>query len=348
MYRRAVLLMLLCVAGVMNARAAHERNDHDMASDMHMQMQMHMSNEPIGVMGGHTHSTGMWMFSYRFMRMDMDGNRDGTHRVSRSDVLSDYMIAPLNMTMDMQMFSAMYGVNEKLTVMVMAPYLDKEMDHVTRMGTKFTTRTSGFGDVTLGSLLTLRHWDRHELDLNLGLGLPTGSINEKDDTPAGNNQHLPYPMQLGSGTWNLIPGLTYLGNNEALSWGAQGIAVFRLGENSNDYSLGNRFNLTGWVTRDWTAQWSTSLRADALWWGNIDGSDKKLSPMAPAMVPTADPDLRGGRRLDLLLGASFAPSSGWFKGQRFAAEVGAPVYQNLDGPQLETDWTVTLGWQLMF
>jgi len=37
---------------------------------------------------------------------------------------------------------------------------------------------------------------------------------------------------------------------------------------------------------------------------------------------------------------------GWFEGQRIAAEFGAPVYQNLDGPQLQTDWTVTVGWQL--
>jgi len=154
-------------------------------------------------------------------------------------------------------------------------------------------------------------------------------------------------MQLGSGTWDLLPGLTYLGNNDTLNWGAQGVAVVRLGDNDNDYTLGDRFNLTGWIAKNWTSQWSSSLRVNGEWWGNIDDSDKKLSPMAPNMVPTADPDKRAGRRFDLLLGASFAPASGWFQGQRFAAEFGAPVYQNLDGPQLETDWTVTFGWQLV-
>jgi len=336
---KITLSVLMMALATISVRAEH--TGHDMVNHSHI------SNEPIGVLGAHAHSTGDWMFSYRFMRMDMEGNRDGTDRLSTRDVLSEYMIAPLNMTMDMHMLGAMYGVNDNLTVMFMAPYLNIEMDHVTRMGGKFTTKTSGIGDVKLSSLFTLKRWGMHELDFNLGLSLPTGSINEKDDTPAGNNQHLPYPMQLGSGTCDLIPGLTYLGNNDALSWGAQGIAVLRLGENSNDYTLGNRFNLAGWVAKDWTKQWSTSFRADAQWWDNIDGSDKKLPLMAPAIVPTADPDLRGGRRLDLLLGASFAPASGWFEGQRFAAEVGAPIYQNLDGPQLETDWIVTLGWQLV-
>ena len=334
------LLLLLCIA-VFNTNAAEHAGHH-------LENHTHIGNEPIGVMGGHAHTQGDWMFSYRAMRMDMDGNLDDSDRISTSKVLDDYMIAPKSMTMDMQMVGAMYGVNDDLTVMLMAPYLDIEMDHVTRMGRKFTTRTHGIGDVKFSSLYKLRQWGMHELNLNAGVSFPTGSIDEKDDTPAGRNQHLPYPMQLGSGTYDLLPGLTYLGRNADISWGAQGIAVIRLGDNDNDYTLGDRFNLTSWISNAWTPQWSSSFRVNAEWWGNIDGSDEKLSPMAPNMVPTADPDLRAGRRFDLLLGGSFAPASGWFEGQRFAAEFGAPVYQNLDGPQLEADWTLTLGWQLAF
>ena len=35
-------------------------------------------------------------------------------------------------------------------------------------------------------------------------------------------------------------------------------------------------------------------------------------------------------------------------GTRFAVEGGVPVYQNLDGPQLETDWVLTAGFQYAF
>jgi len=42
--------------------------------------------------------------------------------------------------------------------------------------------------------------------------------------------------------------------------------------------------------------------------------------MAPMMVPTADPDHRGGRRFDLHAGAAFTPRDGLLQGQRFALE----------------------------
>jgi hypothetical protein len=335
--KSALLVMLGVWAGLSNATDEHVHHaTHD-----------HFGNEPIGVMGAHSHTTGDWMFSYRAMRMEMDGNRDGSSRISTGDVFAEgFMIAPTNMTMDMHMFGTMYGVNDDLTVMLMAPYIDMEMDHVTGMGVKFTTETDGIGDVKLSSIFRLKQWGNHQLNLNAGISVPTGSIDEKDDTPMGSNQHLPYPMQLGSGTWDLIPGLTYTGHHSDLSWGAQGVAVVRIDENDNDYTLGDRFHASGWVAKDWIPEFSSSLRVNGQWWGNIDGSDKKLPMLAPTMVPTADPDLRGGRRFDLLVGAAFKPSSGFFKGQRVALEYGQPVYQNLDGPQLETDWTLTLGWQL--
>lgn len=33
---------------------------------------------PLGVMGDHVHNAGEFMVSYRFSRMSMEGNRDGT------------------------------------------------------------------------------------------------------------------------------------------------------------------------------------------------------------------------------------------------------------------------------
>jgi len=337
---RALALVLTGIYTGGSAAAEHEHAHHKAEHT-------HIGNEPIGVMGAHAHAQGDWMFSYRAMRMEMDGNRDGSSRMSTAEVFAEgFMVAPENMTMDMHMLGAMYGVNENLTVMLMVPYLDIEMDHITKMGVKFTTKTDGIGDVKLSSLYRLKQWEHHELNLNAGISFPTGSIDEKDDTPAGANLHLPYPMQLGSGTYDLMPGLTYIGHDDDLAWGAQGVAVVRLGDNDNDYTLGDRFHLSSWLSKDWTPAFSSSVRLNAEWWGNIDGTDKKLPPMGPSMVPTADPDLRAGRRFDLLVGASISPASGILRGHRFAVEYGQPVYQNLDGPQLETDWTATFGWQL--
>jgi hypothetical protein len=37
-----------------------------------------------------------------------------------------------------------------------------------------------------------------------------------------------------------------------------------------------------------------------------------------------------------------------FKGQRIALEVGIPIYQELDGPQLKQNWSLKTGWQWVF
>jgi len=65
----------------------------------------------------------------------------------------------------------------------------------------------------------------------------------------------------------------------------------------------------------------------------------------PSMVPTADSNRRAGERLDLLFGLNVLIPDGWMKGHRFALEGGFPIRQSLDGPQLESDWRITFGWQ---
>lgn len=45
---------------------------------------------------------------------------------------------------------------------------------------------------------------------------------------------------------------------------------------------------------------------------------------------------------------SLVAQRGALRGHRLALEVGAPVYQDVNGLQLETDWVATLGWQRAF
>jgi hypothetical protein len=60
------------------------------------------------------------------------------------------------------------------------------------------------------------------------------------------------------------------------------------------------------------------------------------------MAAAADPDTQGGSRVDLALGLNLWHTG---NGARFAIEAGVPVYQNLDGPQLGTEWFMTTGLQ---
>ena len=300
---------------------------------------------PIGVMGDHAHDEGESMISYRYMFMDMDGNRSGSHRIGNTEVLSNYMVTPTDMEMHMHMLSFMYAPIDDFTLMAMFPFTEISMNHLTRAGTTFKTQASGLGDIQITGLWKLLDGRSHRAHFNAGVSLPSGSIDERDDTPAGAQSKLPYPMQLGSGTVDLRPGLTYSGEHERVSWGSQAIGTVRLGENDNDYTLGDRFDASMWgayAPSDWL---SGSLRIAYQHWGNIDGADPDLNPM---MISTADPDLRGGTRWDLGIGMNFYVPEGPMEGFRLAGEMLLPFYQDLDGPQLETDLTLVFGAQMTF
>jgi hypothetical protein len=303
------------------------------------------------------------------MRMHMEDNRDGTDDLSPEEIVTSVpnrffgrpmqpptlRVVPLKMDTDMHMVGAMYAPSDTLTLMAMTSYIDREMDHLTfagpagttRLG-NFTTRTNGFGDSTLGALIRLYEDDVHHAHVNAGLSLPTGSIDEEDDVLTPMNmrvrQRLPYAMQLGSGTVDAKPGITYYGHDGAFGWGAQYMATLRLGRNSEDYSLGNKHELTAWGSYSLKPWASLSLRLTGETEADIDGIDSNI--VAP--VQTANPDNYGGERISAGIGLNTVVPSGALKGHRFAAEVTLPVYQDLNGPQMERDYAFTLGWQKSF
>ena len=300
---------------------------------------------PAGVPAGMSPKRGAVMLSLQAMGMRMDGNRDGVDDVSTQEVLSRFPVAPLDMDMVMLMAGAMYGVTDDLSVMAMVPYLWMEMDHVTRTGVSFTTKSEGIGDIGLLVGYDLYQARGHAIKITAGLSLPTGSTDETDDTPAGADQLLPYPMQTGSGTFDLLPAITYTGRSDDWSWGAQFTATLRLGENREDYRLGNIYQASAWGARKWTGWLSSSLRVIGESEENIHGADPRLDAL---LAPTADPDLRGGDRIGLGLGLNFLIPSGPLQGVGLSVEAILPLYRDLDGPQLERDYTLVAGFRKAF
>jgi hypothetical protein len=329
------------------------------------------AHAPIGVMGDHRHHQGEIMLSYRYMRMQMEGNLIAEDSVSPNTIVTTVpnrffgtpgqppalRIVPTEMNMDMHMFGGMYGVTDTVTLMGMLPLVDKHMDLFTyagptgtkRLGT-FSTGSQGIGDVSLSALIGL--YDQktalggQHVNLMLSLSAPTGSITESGRilTPMGTRPlvRLPYAMQLGSGTWDFLPGITYTARSGNLSFGGQYRGWVRLeDENDEGYSLGDLHQVTGWAQYEWAPWVSNSIRLAYQTQDSIHGIDPKI--VGP--VQTANPDFYGGDRLDLLFGFNLIGQRGVVCGHRLAAEFGVPVYQNLNGPQMETDWTLTVGWQ---
>jgi hypothetical protein len=299
-------------------------------------------------MGDHTHVAGEFMLSYRFMRMQMDGMQGGFDSFTPAEVLRGYMVAPTEMPMDMHMVGAMYAPTDWLTLMAMGNFASQSMDHVTRMGTQFTTESSGIGDTRISGLFGLVREGSVRAHLNAGVSLPTGSVEQTDVTPAsgGSQVQLPYPMQIGSGTYDLLPGFTLLGMGERGSWGVQASGVVRLGENDRGYTFGDRIQATGWLAWRLTERLSASARVLAQRWGDVDGRDPAY--MNLRMAPTVRPDLQWGERIDIPVGINYWIPDGPLAGHRLGIEMSLPVFQNLDGPQMQTDWVLTVGWQKSF
>lgn len=350
--QRYRLLAALALATIPATLLADHEED-DLRADRHA---------PIGVMGDHLHDKGEWMISYRYMAMGMEGNLLGSDAIDPDTIVTTIpnrffgmpgqpptlRIVPTKMDMTMHMAGVMFAPSNRVTLMAMLNHVEKTMDHVTYRGGMgmevlgtFTTETSGLGDTPLTALVGLL--DRPDLKLHaiLGVSAPTGDIEQTDDilTPMGMRPtvRVPYPMQLGSGSWDPLVGLSHSGWRGQLGWGAQWRSTFRVEDNDEGYRLGDEHRLTGWGSYAFSGRTSLSLRLEYLDRGIVDGRDPRI--MGP--VQTADPDRLGGERLDLGLGLNLAFDSGI----RLGLEWLTPLHQDLDGPQLETDWQFTAGLQ---
>ena len=319
----------------------------------------------IGVMGEHYHEAGELMVSYRYMSMPMGENLMGSDTVSAEEIVTSVpnrffgnpgqpptlRIVPTQMDMQMHMVGVMYAPSDRVTLMAMLNYVDKSMDHRTfrgGMGTNvlggFTTGTGGLGDSSFAALIRLYESEIRRFHATVGLSFPTGAVDETGTVLAPTGMmptlQLPYPMQLGSGTNDLLGELTYTRFFDAWSWGTQWRSVMRNGTNDEDYTLGDEHRWTAWFSRLISPQFSWSLRAEYFRRGNIKGRDPRI--MGP--VQTADPARQKASRLDLAPGINFATEAGL----RIALEYLVPATQDLSGPQLGVDRQLILGFQYSF
>ena len=316
-------------------QGSHPTSQHHQGSHAHA---------PIGVTGDHLLSNGEWMLSYRRMDMTMAGNRDGTRSMDLEEILRSgsgrYSVAPVRMQMAMHMVGLMYAPSKRATFMMMVPWVKNRMDLVTHMGETFTTGSSDLGDLKISVLLPLNEYTV----TNVGFTFPSGGLNHRDVTPMGRTV-LPYAMQTGSGSYALSGAVTHKRRSGQRSWGGQASAIVRTNDNRENYRLGNQLQATAWIAREFGDIASLSIRGIYRAWGAIDGEDPRYTlALANNLMPTVDPRLRSGRSLGIAVGGSFR----WTKGHRIAVEFTRSVWQDLEGPQLETDRVLQVGGQLVF
>ena len=312
-----------------------------------------------------TKQSDKWSVGYRYIRLEFSGHRDGTDNLSDSEVLfpggaavrtsNNYPIVPTEIRQEAHVTELGFSPNEKFSVNILVPYITQETEHISIVPgfSDFAIHSEGIGDISVTPSLIAWKKSNHVLTLNAGLSLPVGAINETGDTPApGSVNPLPYTMQLGSGTFDFLPGISYFGARDRLTWGAQTLGTIRLGRNYRGYTLGNRLSLQTWLrvkAFDWM---EPSMALSAQIWDRIEGVDTSFKAFAlpgaffPASV--ADPIKFGGEKVSILPGIRFSCPRGALKGHTLAIGGGLPVYQRLNGPQPEEDWQINVSWNWSF
>lgn len=292
----------------------------------------------------HSQGGGMWMLDYKFEHMYMNGMLDTTKSLSAADVMSapyGFSMSPTDMTMDMHMLMLMVH-GDQFMAMIMGHFMSNEMGMIAGDGTESTMKTSGLGDTIISAVFP----GPHKLSFTVGVSLPTGSIDERGPmthsaayTEA--DAKYPYSMQLGSGSTDLIQGIGYENAAGAFAWGGALEYKGRFQKNSNGYKLGDQLLIDGWMRWDFMESYSATGKMRWTSIGQIEGADKALDAM---MSPDMDASASGGRRLDL----GFVLKNDLGAMSYVSLEFAVPVYQNLWGPQMKTEWMLGLGAGTMF
>jgi len=322
---------------------------------------------PAGVMVDHMHKAGELMIGYRYgwsrqggdylLGTDAAGENRILHRACDNPPVPGHEHCSMKqsrMTMQMHMLDIMYAPTDWLTLMVMPQWMKMDMTmvpvddpaamhsgHGMHMGAH-GHGTDGLGDTTFGALVRLSKGASYSFHTGLMFSAPTGSTSEK--TSAGQLTH--YMMQLGSGTWDFLPSLTYTGNAGRWGWGLQASGVVRLeDENDQGYRLGDVFQTTAWGSyrvADWL---SASVRLLRTQQSRIEGSRTHTgSGASPADLPFN----YGGNFWDIGFGINTVVPSGALQGHRLGVEWLQPIRDEVNGYQPKRDGSLMVNWSKAF
>ncbi|MFO1312927.1 MAG: DUF3570 domain-containing protein [Burkholderiales bacterium] len=327
---------------------------------------------PAGVTFGHMlDREGAWMVGLRAVATRQAGPfRDGTRKVDDAQLkvngcgVEGCLTAPSWMNSSMAMLELMFAPTDWITLMVMPTYMSMEMQSrslvtpaeqsslppdvqaMVAHHTGHTHESGGVGDTGLYAMFRLYESQGAHVHATLGVTAPTGDAGLRyRDTHQIDAGYQHYGMQLGSGTWDLNPSVTYLGAFGPWSWGAQASGILRLeSANASGYALGNVAQGTAWMAYTSDTGMSATLRAAYTWQGTIrgafDGTHYRLSPLD-------EPANYGGRFWDVGAGLVYT-IRGAFAGNQLSLEWMQPVSEDGNGYQLTRRGTLNATWTYAF
>ena len=342
---------------------------------------------PAGVQWDHLLAAeGDMEVGYHF-NYDMRGNgiQHGGRRAGDTEIITSACedtlcsLTPRDSDTHVSTVDFMLGLSPRATMILSADYVnhdialrDLDVDVQDALGiippprVSYTRSAGGLGDVSLHFLYGLVEASGHEVHAGLGFSAPTGSVEQR---LAGSRDFSAYDSQLGSGTWDFHPSLTYSGELLRFAWGTQLSGIKRM-EASNDagYRLGDQFQATTWGSVRLTDWLSASIRGQYTNQGGVHGRfDAHAAPQVtgtrlvgaetqevfeyvdtPSAIygPMDSTDSTGGQSWDVGFGVNAVVPSGLLRGNRVSVEWLEPVADHFNGYQLERQGSLQLRWDL--
>ena len=320
-------------------------------------------NMPLNIMGGGIPETHEYRFKISEMFMRMEGLRDGTDEKKPADYgpatsAGNFRGVPKSMTSWMTMVGGAYSFTDNFAGMIMGGYVRNTMSMDTTAG-GYDMFSQGLTDTKLIGKYRLYSDDnlapKHQLSAITGVTAPTGRItlkNTNHPTKTMRGKLLPFGMQTGSGTWDPIFGLTYQKIADPFWYGANFMTTQRWGTNDQDYTKGDEYAVDLYLMKQFNEKALAHVQLNGKAWGDYSNEPKRgkdsgdchamLNPARDWMTPLCDPTNYGGVNLHATIGVQFQPVP------LHIAELNlsVPLYQNLKGPQLQSDYMLRLTYYL--
>lgn len=353
-------LATLSTANSMHSEHGHYAHHH------------HGTGVPAGIMFDHVlPNAGDVMIGYRYMYANQAGViQNGTNVVSDSMIVHNgcgakqCFVTPNEMSMNMHMLDLMYAPTNWLTLMLMPQFMDMHMtmrsldgaptrpSPLTPLGaaivhSEHEHTTGGIGDTGMYVLFNVAKFANQQINVSLGISAPSGDSDiQLRDTHRQDLGFIHYGMQLGSGTWDFKPAVTYTGDFGSFSIGAQLNGTKRLeSKNKAGFAFGDIFQATGWGSYSWTNWLATSVRGVYTLQGALNGSYKGVYHQIGSMDYT---NSYGGRFVDVGFGVAVSMPDGSLQGNRLSFEWLQPVHDDVNGYQLPREGALSATWTYMF
>lgn len=283
-----------------------------------------------------------WSASFSQYRYELEGTNTATTNIYKFG----------EGQVDLSLFTLTYQASPKWTLLTFLPYIKNTVETIYEpvpggFNLKLTDVVDGVGDVRFMAM-NLFHFSGKNIALyDVGFTLPTGLTDRKFPSVT-TGQGASYNMQPGTGTVDLIGGVTY-SHLTTSKWTQNARAQYtaRTGATAKGYSLGNEVQANASTKYQVHKYLNTGLQFNYKNRAAVDGKDTRYERFNNWQSPAARGDGHQYYRdaqIDMNLSVISKAEYKTKTGQTFALEAGVPLWQdaiNKDDIRFDTRYWVS-------